>query len=218
MQHGSKCWMGGGQCGWSPAAWIPRHPDQRVLEWKMLVLPTSQSVCQILHLCLQIPARGDGWCRRRQRPAVDRRGISQTWASWQSVISKSRCHLLQPSGFLSLSWPTWRADIKGWIRRKALPSSYLHFSLSHLHYWGITTQAHLIKWLIQKQGVAMGDPVLVTEQVNIQFPSLREAVKSYILFKVKQVSVKEVRRRHWHICAGVFIFCLCPSLGGLFPC
>lgn len=42
----------------------------------------------------------------------------------------------------------------------------------------------------------MGDPVLVTEQVNIQFPSLREAVKSYMLFKVKQVSVKEVRRRH----------------------
>lgn len=44
----------------------------------------------------------------------------------------------------------------------------------------------------------MGDPVLMTEQLNIQFPSLREALKSYILFKVKQFSVKEVGRHHLH--------------------
>lgn len=47
--------------------------------------------------------------------------------------------------------------------------------------------------------MAMGDPVLITEQLNIQFPSLREVIKSYILFKVKQFSVKEVRRQHLHI-------------------
>lgn len=47
--------------------------------------------------------------------------------------------------------------------------------------------------------MAMGDPVLITEQLNIQFPSLREVMKSYILFKVKQFNVKEVRREHLHI-------------------
>lgn len=36
----------------------------------------------------------------------------------------------------------------------------------------------------------MGDPVLITEQLNIQFPSLREVMKSYILFKVKQFKCK----------------------------
>lgn len=30
----------------------------------------------------------------------------------------------------------------------------------------------------------MGGPVLITEQLNIQFPSLREAMKSYILLKL----------------------------------
>lgn len=29
--------------------------------------------------------------------------------------------------------------------------------------------------------MALGGPVLITEQLNIQFPSLREAMKSYIL-------------------------------------
>lgn len=44
----------------------------------------------------------------------------------------------------------------------------------------------------------MGDPVLTTEQLNIQFPSLREVVKFYILFKVKQFGVKEAKRQHLH--------------------
>lgn len=47
--------------------------------------------------------------------------------------------------------------------------------------------------------MAVGDPVLTTEQLNIQFPSLREAMKSYILFKVRQFNVKEVRRQHLHM-------------------
>lgn len=34
--------------------------------------------------------------------------------------------------------------------------------------------------------MAMGYNILKTEQLNIQFPSLREAMKFYILFKVKQ--------------------------------
>lgn len=47
--------------------------------------------------------------------------------------------------------------------------------------------------------MAMGDPVLTTEQLNIQFPSLREVMKVYILFKVKQFSVKEAKRQHLHM-------------------
>lgn len=46
----------GGQCGWSPAAWIPRQPKQRGLEQKMLlVLPKSHSVCHILQLVSSNP-------------------------------------------------------------------------------------------------------------------------------------------------------------------
>lgn len=63
----------------------------------------------------------------------------------------------------------------------------------------------------------MGDPVLMTAQLNIRFSSLREAMKSCILFKVKQFSVKEIRRPHLHIYTGVFIFSLCLSLGDWFP-
>lgn len=58
------------------------------------------------------------------------------------------------------------------------------------------------------EGMAMGDPVLVTEHLTIQFLSLREAMKLYILFKVKQVSVKEATFTY----AGMFIFCSCSSL------
>lgn len=47
--------------------------------------------------------------------------------------------------------------------------------------------------------MAMGDPVLTTEQLHVQFPSLREVTQSCMLFKVKQVNVKEVRRQHLHI-------------------
>lgn len=46
--------------------------------------------------------------------------------------------------------------------------------------------------------MAMGDPV-ITKQLNIQFPSLREVIKSYLLFKVKRFNVKEVRKQHLHI-------------------
>ncbi|EAW87496.1 hCG2021434 [Homo sapiens] len=50
----------------------------------------------------------------------------------------------------------------------------------------------------------MEDLVIMTEQLNIQFPSLREAVKSYILFKVNQINVKGVRRQcvpmHVYLC------------------
>lgn len=45
----------------------------------------------------------------------------------------------------------------------------------------------------------MGGPVLITEQLNIEFPSLREAMKSYILLKVKRFNVKEVGRQHLHM-------------------
>lgn len=38
----------------------------------------------------------------------------------------------------------------------------------------------------------------MTEQLTIQLPSLREVMKSYMLFKVMQSNVKEVRK-HLHI-------------------
>ena len=47
--------------------------------------------------------------------------------------------------------------------------------------------------------MAMRDLFLMTEQLTIQFPSLREVMKSYILFKVMQFNVKEVRKQHLHI-------------------
>lgn len=43
------------------------------------------------------------------------------------------------------------------------------------------------------------DLFLMTEQLTIQFPSLREVMKSYILFKVMQFNVKEVRKQYLHI-------------------
>lgn len=39
----------------------------------------------------------------------------------------------------------------------------------------------------------------MTEQLTIQLPSLREVMKSYMLFKVMQSNVKEVRKQHLHI-------------------
>lgn len=54
--------------------------------------------------------------------------------------------------------------------------------------------------------MAVGDPVLITEQLNIQFPSLREVIKSYLLFKVKQFNVKKLEGNIY-----IFIFCLCSS-------
>lgn len=56
--------------------------------------------------------------------------------------------------------------------------------------------------------MAVGDPVLTTEQLNIQFPSLREAMKSYILFKVRQFNVKEVRRQHLHMQVYLYFACV----------
>lgn len=54
----------------------------------------------------------------------------------------------------------------------------------------------------------MGDLVIMTEQFNIQFPSLREAVKSYILFKVNHINVKEVRRQHVHMHISLYFACV----------
>ena len=54
------------------------------------------------------------------------------------------------------------------------------------------------------EGMVMGDSVLVTEHLTIQFLSLREAMKLYILFKVKQVSVKGERRQHLHMQACLY--------------
>lgn len=42
----------------------------------------------------------------------------------------------------------------------------------------------------------MGAPVIKTEYLNTQFPSLREGVTSYRL-SVKQVNVKEVSRQYY---------------------
>lgn len=102
-----------GQCRWSPSSSIPGQPGQRALEWIYLFCPCHIQSARFCNLCLPILARGNGWCQRRQRSAVDWRGIFQTQALWQSVLIKSHCHLLSPSGSLSLSCPTWRADIKG---------------------------------------------------------------------------------------------------------
>lgn len=88
-----------------------------------------------------------------------------------------------------------------WIGGKALPPNNLIFPAPSA-LLRCNNQTHLIKWLIdlisKADGMAMGDPVLITQQLNIQFPSLREVIKSY-LFKVKQFNVKEVRRQHLHI-------------------
>lgn len=62
----------------------------------------------------------------------------------------------------------------------------------------------------------MGDPVLMTEHLNIQFPSLREARKSYIFFKVKRFSVKEVGRQHLHRQVYLYFACI-PVWVILFP-
>lgn len=56
--------------------------------------------------------------------------------------------------------------------------------------------------------MAMGDPVLVTEQLTIRFLSLREAMKSYILFKVKQVSVTGEKRQHLYMQACLYFACV----------
>lgn len=37
----------------------------------------------------------------------------------------------------------------------------------------------------------MGGPIRMTEQLHIQFPSLREVMNAYVLSKVKQFSAKE---------------------------
>lgn len=92
--------MGGGQCRWSPASSIPRQPEQRGLEWKMLlVLPKSQSVCQILQLVSSSPwpEEVDG--------VREEKGLQWIEGAYKelhfpdlgfmtTVISKSRCHLL----------------------------------------------------------------------------------------------------------------------------
>lgn len=62
-----------------------------------------------------------------------------------------------------------------------------------------------IDFISKVEGMAMGDPVFVTEQLNLQFLSLREAMKSYILFKVKQFNVKGVRRQHLHMQARLYL-------------
>ena len=54
----------------------------------------------------------------------------------------------------------------------------------------------------------MGDPVLVTEHLVIQFLSLKDAIRSYIFFKAKQVDVKEVRRQHLRMQARLYFACV----------
>ena len=40
--------------------------------------------------------------------------------------------------------------------------------------------------------MAVRDPVLTNEQLNIQFPCLREAMESYALLQVEQFDVQEL--------------------------
>lgn len=65
-----------------------------------------------------------------------------------------------PQGSSAYRGPLGGLTSRGGLEEK--PSlRYLHFSLSHLHYRGITAQAHLIKWLIDfisKAGGGNGRP------------------------------------------------------------
>ena len=97
--HGPRRWMGG-------AMWMVYslpHPmttraertcmeDDACFAQVIFSLPDS-ATCTFRFL-----ARRHGWCQWRQRPTVDWRGLQgvtffQNWASWQTVISKSCCHL-----------------------------------------------------------------------------------------------------------------------------
>lgn len=175
------------------------QPEQCCLRRGFLFWPSHIQYARLWNLSLQI--LGQKWmvsqqsktCRGLRRPA--RGYISWTWTSWQSVISEFCYHGSNPQPI--------KPQVGG------LTSRNLSFPLALLTY---NNQMCLIKWLVdfmsKVEGMAMGDPVLVTEHLTIQFLSLREAMKLYILFKVKQVSVKEATFTY----AGMFIFCSCSSL------
>lgn len=48
------------------------------------------------------------------------------------------------------------------------------------------------------------DPVLMNEQLNIQFPSLREAMESYALLQVEQFDVQEELGGSIYICRCIY--------------
>lgn len=79
---------------------------------------------------------------------------------------------------------------------KALGSSNFSFSPALSALLKCDNQIRLIKWLIdfisKAEGMAVRDPVLMNEQLNIQFPSLREAMESYALLQVEQFDVQEL--------------------------
>lgn len=110
------------------------------------------------------------------------------------------CQKLLPPSALTLSpaSPTFAGLTSRNLLFPLAPSALLKYN----------NQTCLIKWLAdfmsKVEGVAMGDPVLVTEHLTIQFLSVREAMKFYILFKVKQVSVKGERRQHLYMQACLY--------------
>lgn len=100
IQHGCRCWMGGGH--WmnsgllGPVTTRARgylNEDASCFAQVTFSLPDS-ATCVFRSL-----ARGSGWCQRRQRPAANWRGlwgVTQTWASWQSVTADV--------GFMTISY------------------------------------------------------------------------------------------------------------------
>lgn len=144
-------------------------------------------------------ARGSGRCPRKQNPAGDWRELPGVpfprpglHDSQLSETPATICPNPQPS----------KPHVAGLTSRNLLfplaPSALLKYN----------NWTCLIKWLVdfmsKVEGVAMGDPVLVTEHLTIQFLSVREAMTFYILFKVKQVSVKGERRQHLYMQACLY--------------
>lgn len=135
---------------------------------------------QVCNLCLQILGQRKWMSSGKAKDCsglkrLARSYISLTWASWQSVISKSHTTCSSPQGPSAHHAPNWRADITESNGGKALPSSDLLVFLAPSALLKCNNQMHSIKWLIdflsQVEGMAVGDPVLTTEQLNIQFPS-----------------------------------------------
>lgn len=148
-------------------------------------------------------ARRSGWCPRKPKPAGD-------WRELPGVtFPRHGLHDSQLSASPATICPNPQ-PIKPHVA--GLTSRNLSFPLAPSALLKYNNQMCLIKLLVdfmsKVEGMAMGDPVLVTEHLTIQFLSLREAMKLYILFKVKQVSVKEATFTY----AGMFMFCSCSSL------
>ena len=108
-------------------------------------------------------ARGRGWCQRRQRPARGWRGLQGvTFPRPGLHDSQHQWVLLPPALTLSPSSP----NLEGWHQG----TSHFPLPLALLKY---NNQTCLIKWVIdfisKVEGMAMEDPVLVTEHHSIPF-------------------------------------------------